>query len=373
MTISPFKNLRLGDEEYPALTGVRAVGASVVFFDHFPLWPDMQLTVNVLAFFFVLSGFLIVRIYYQQMQLSLRWLTKLFRQPLCPHLSSDFLLLTIAVCLQSDSLHVHTLLTNYTLTHALFHGTRYIIQPSWSLTVEECFYFLAPLFMLLVRRFSFAASFACAALLLFAALAISELGFAFLGTPMFVLTTTFFGHFVEFFAGAWLAMLVMKLEHRDGSLRLAGSARTLAGVAGVLALAAAMVVVYRSRPLNLAAVVVLNNLLIPAPIVLLYLGLIREETALSRWCSGRLAGLLGRSSYSFYLLHTGIIRYVLLPWFPVNEHRLLCVTGGFVMTWLLSVMLFAFYEEPVNIFIRRLFHSKERWVGLQATLFPVRT
>jgi hypothetical protein len=37
-----------------------------------------------------------------------------------------------------------------------------------------------------------------------------------------------------------------------------------------------------------------------------------------------------------------------------------------------SVLLFVFYEEPVNIFIRRMFRSKDATVGMLATLFQVK-
>ncbi len=58
--------LHIGGEKYPALTGVRAIGAMVVFFDHFPFVPESHVVINVLAFFFVLSGFLIVHLYYTE-------------------------------------------------------------------------------------------------------------------------------------------------------------------------------------------------------------------------------------------------------------------------------------------------------------------
>jgi peptidoglycan/LPS O-acetylase OafA/YrhL len=281
-----------------------------------------------------------------------------------------FLLLTIAVLIGPRE-SAGTLLQNYTLTHALFHGTPLIIQPSWSLTVEECFYFLAPLFMLLARRYNFLAPFALGCGLFVAAVAISRLGVAFLGTPGFMLTTTFFAHFVEFFAGFWLALVVMKLEKR-GALRARGSWRTLAGIAAVAVLIIAMIMVYRQRPLNFRAIILINNFLIPAPIALLYLGLLREDTPLARALSGSTAGLLGRSSYSFYLLHSLMIDN-LEPVLPLTNHRLLSVVITFAIAWLASILLFVGYEEPVNISIRRKFRSKESWVGLQATLFRVRS
>jgi peptidoglycan/LPS O-acetylase OafA/YrhL len=365
-----FPKLGLGTEKYPALTGVRAVGASVVFFDHFPVWADAHLTVNVMAFFYALSGFLIVRIYYEQAQLRLAWLSKYFVNRFARIYPVYFLLLSIAVLLHHD-FHPLLLLKNYTLTHALFNGTTFIIQPSWSLTVEECFYLLAPLFMLLARRRGFLAPFALGCLLLLVALAISRLGFSFLGTPTFVLSTTFFGHFAEFFAGVYLALAMIRLENKGG-VAVPGSRRTLLGLAGVLALVTAMLIVYRHAPLNYSAIVLINNFLIPAPIALLYWGLMRENTAVARLLSTPVFGLLGRSSYSFYLLHTLVIDYVSVPLLlPASGYRSVCVLVTFVATWVLSAALFVCYEEPLNLFIRRRFRSKERWVGVQATLFRV--
>ncbi len=355
--MSVFARLRPGNEKYPALTGVRAVGASVVFFDHFPLWSDLHITINVLAFFFALSGFLIVRIYYEQVELGRAWLAKYFVNRFGRIYPVYFLLLTVAVFLHGD-FRPWVLLKNYTLTHALFHGTPLLIQPSWSLTAEECFYFLAPVFMLLARRYRFLAPFALASLLLLLALVISKLGVSFLGTPMFVLSTTFFGHFAEFFAGVYLALAVMRLEKRE-PLAAAGRWRTLVGVLGVSLLSVAMIVVYRQTPLKLGAIVLINNFLMPVPIAMLYWGLLRESTLLSRLLASPVAGLLGRSSYSFYLLHTLVIDYVSAPLaLPLIGNRPLCVLVTFVATWGLSIALFACYEEPANVFIRRRFSRR---------------
>lgn len=360
--------LKPGDEKYPALTGVRALGAAVVFFDHFPLWADSHLTVNVMAFFYALSGFLIFRIYYEQAQLSPRWLSKYFVNRFARIYPVYFLLLTLAVCIQQD-VQPWSLLQNYTLTHALFYPSDLIIQPSWSLTVEECFYLLAPLFMILARRRGFVAAFLPACALLVAALAVAKLPTRFLHTPGFVMSTTFFGHFMEFFAGVYLALAVMRIE-AAGCSTAQGNRRTLTGLAGVVLLVIAMLIVYAHAPLHTGAVILLNNFLMPFPIALLYWGLIRENTRLSRLLSGRLAGLLGRSSYSFYLLHSPIIDYVSIPLLlPLLGSRLVCVMLTFVATWLVSVLLFVRFEEPVNLFIRHRFHSKEKWVGVQATLF----
>jgi peptidoglycan/LPS O-acetylase OafA/YrhL len=353
-------------ERYPALTGIRAFGAIVVFGDHFAPWPDWHVIINVMAFFYVLSGFLIFRLYHEQAQLTGRWLSKYFINRFARIYPVYFLLLTVAVCLHRNYSAV-VLVTNYTLTHALFYHARLILQPSWSLTVEECFYALAPFFMILSRRAGFGAAFALAAALLAAALAVSRLDIRLLHTPGFVMSTTFFGHFAEFFAGVYLALYVTRLE-RSGSLHAAGSWRTIVGLAGVTVLAVVMVGIYRRPPLDFAAIVVINNFLMPVPIALLYCGLIREDTALSRALSGRLAGLLGRSSYSFYLLHMLIIDYLSLPLLAAAPHyRPAVVLATLIVTWALAIVLFTWYEEPLNLAIRRRLKSKGSPLAIAAS------
>ena len=353
-------------ERYPALTGIRAFGAIVVFGDHFPAWPDWHVIINVMAFFYVLSGFLIIRLYHEQAQLTGRWLSKYFVNRFARIYPVYFLLLTVAVCLHRNY-GPAVLVTNYTLTHALFYHAKLILQPSWSLTVEECFYALAPLFMILSRRAGFGAAFALGATLLAAALAISRLDIRLLHTPGFVMSTTFFGHFAEFFAGVYLALYVTRVE-RSGSLRAAGCWRTVVGLAGVTVLALVMLGIYRRRPLDFAAIVVVNNFLMPAPIALLYCGLIREDTALSRALSGSLVGLLGRSSYSFYLLHMLIIDYLSLPLLAAVPHyRAAVVLATLIVTWALAIILFTWYEEPLNLAIRRRLKSKGSPLAIAAS------
>jgi peptidoglycan/LPS O-acetylase OafA/YrhL len=125
------------------------------------------------------------------------------------------------------------------------------------------------------------------------------------------------------------------------------------------------VLIYGHPPPNAAAAIVLiNNFLIPAPIALLYCGLIREDTVLSRALSCGLARILGRSSYSFYLLHMLVIDYVSGPLEKaLPGYRPGLVLATFAMTWALAIGLFLFYEEPMNLAIRR---STTLRVGIQA-------
>lgn len=344
--------LRAPRERYPALTGVRAAGASAVFFDHFPLWPDQHIILNVMAFFFVLSGFLITRLYHEQAQLQRGWLAGYLANRFARIYPVYWLVLTVAVCLQQE-LHPWVLVKNYTLTHALFYHTPMMIEPTWTLTVEECFYVLAPVFMIVARRYTFGGVLLLGWLILAAALVISKLGITFLHTPLFVLSTTFPGHFLEFFAGVYLALVITRLE-RAGAASVPGQWRTLGGLAGVGLLGLAMVMVYRRAVFHPLLIILINNFLIPGPIVLLYSGLIRERSVVASFLSAEFVRLLGRSSYSFYVMHVLVIHYLAGPLAQAGgPGRALCIGVAFVATWAVAILLFRLYEEPCNVWIRR--------------------
>jgi len=51
-------------QHFPALTGIRAAGAMAVFFVHLPFNVGRKIIIDVMPFFFVLSGFLIVYLYF---------------------------------------------------------------------------------------------------------------------------------------------------------------------------------------------------------------------------------------------------------------------------------------------------------------------
>ncbi len=349
-----FSKLKIGEERYPALTGARAICASIVFFDHFPFTAGSAIMINILAFFFSLSGFLIIRLYYNNVLLSARGWRDFFVKRFARIYPVYFLVLTVAILLGHDFRPLF-LIKNYTLTHALFFNIKdYAIQQSWSLTVEECFYFSAPFIILGIRRVGFLLPLLCAIVLMMLALFISKLPISFLHTPMFVFTTTYFGHFFEFFAGVFLAVVMIKRENK-GRGKQKGFGWTIAGFAGISILIAAMLHVYNTKPLNLTSIIVINNFLIPIPIAILFYGLMCEDTLLSRLLSGKVIGVFGKSSYSFYLIHMIIITYIglplLLPFF--GHQRVLCVISTYVLTYAVSIGIFASYEEPLNYFIRK--------------------
>jgi len=346
--------INIGRERYPALTGVRAIGATAVFFSHLPFLMGFRFTVDVLVLFFVLSGFLIVYIYYTAAPGSSRSLFKYFVNRFARIYPVYFLIVSIAIWCNHDFRPI-LLFKNYTLTHALFHNTKdVLVQPSWSLTVEECFYLLAPLIMFLIRKFNFLVSFAFGIGMLLVALLISLGPFSFLHTPTFVFDTTFFGYFFAFYSGAWLALLILKKE-KNGDVKRKGISFTLAGFLGTLICLGAMAYIYLF-PItqHFWEWVCLNNFILPVPVTMLYFGLITEDTLLARVLSGKVLGLLGRTSYAFYLLHQLFIELIALPYLLkyFGGHYNLFVITSFVAVQLIALLIFIFYEEPINKFIR---------------------
>jgi peptidoglycan/LPS O-acetylase OafA/YrhL len=355
-----FSSLKLGNERYPALTGVRAIGAAAVFFVHLPFKLGHVIVIDVMALFFVLSGFLIFYLYYNNTAVKAGRLRQYFVNRFARIYPVYFLLVTIAILLRHDFRPLF-LFKNYTLTHALVNNIYdRAIQPSWSITVEECFYLLAPLFMYLVRKINFIVALLSGALLLGIALFISTLPTSLLHTARFVFSVTFFGHFFEFFCGIFLALVILKKE-QNGTVALSGIKYTVAGVLGIII---AMGVLLLSNNMNdpnqATQFFLINNFILPIPVAVLYYGLISEKSFLARVLSFKWMGLLGRTSYAFYLVHMMMIESVaapfILPYFK-NAPNFYVMTV-FALTQLVAFCIYAFYEQPLNGWIREKFGVK---------------
>ncbi len=353
--MSLFSSLKPGKQRYPALTGIRAVGAAAVFFVHLPFQLGHVVVIDVMALFFVLSGFLIFYLYYQDASVKAGELRQYFVNRFARIYPVYFLLVTVAVFLRHDFQPMY-LFKNYTLTHALFNNiSDRAIQPSWSITVEECFYLLAPLFMYLVRKINFITALLSGTLLLGVALFISTLHISLLHTGHFVFSVTFFGHFFEFFCGIFLALQILKREQK-GRVALTGKKYTLAGIAGIIAAMGVLVLSNNMNDPNQATeFFLINNFILPIPVALLYYGLICEKTILAKTLSFKWMGLLGRTSYAFYLVHMIVIESVavpfILPYF--SGYPNLYVLIVFCLTQCIAFNIYIFYEEPLNRWIRK--------------------
>ncbi|HEY6063788.1 MAG TPA: hypothetical protein VIV35_09275, partial [Chitinophagaceae bacterium] len=222
----------------------------------------------------------------------------------------------------------------------------------------------APLLMLLIRRFNFWVSLMAGLFLLMIALLISicDAPFLFLHTPIFVFSTTFFGHFVEFFAGVFVALLILGREKQQAPAA-SGRKWTITGSIGVMILITMVIFIQcRKGPFRQFLYIGINNFILPLPIAILYFGLITEKTFLSRLLSGRLLGLMGRTSYSFYLVHMLVIDFIAVPYLLkyFTGFYNLYVIVIYILTQLIALLIFVFYEEPLNLFIRNKFRKRQR-------------
>ncbi|MGI4738628.1 MAG: acyltransferase family protein [Janthinobacterium lividum] len=377
---------------------MRAIAAYLVFFFHFnpfvwgghlPSTKAAEVAGAVVgewnmgvSIFFVLSGFLIATRYVDRIERSVGW-AKRYMLNRFARIYPLFFLLTIAVFLlvkvchiqswyttmQYNTLTGHTtpgldkvlaVATNLTLTRAFFRSFYMLGVPTaWSLTVEECFYISAPFLLLVLRRrprllpVLLGAVLATGCLLTLVATQLHSYG-RFMQPLSFMLSYTYFGRATEFFVGIGLALWLKK---RGNAPAPAGT--TLAGFV-LLALGVAAMVVFdwhyvptHDWPFTPGAILV-NNMVLPLSVAVLFHGLVNERTWLQRLLSTKLFDLLGKSSYAFYLVHLGVFSDLLLGLVGRN------VLVYFIVFNVAAILLYSLVEHPLHtIILKRFGASKE--------------
>lgn len=338
-------------DQVPALTGLRAMAAWLVFVRHTELYESQptwltriskELHVGV-TIFFVLSGFLITLRYYDSSRLEWSWFRGYLRNRVA-RIYPVYLGITLVslVVYRADALGWFL---NLTLLGGFTHD-RLVVGPAWTLTVEECFYFSAPLLFFFMRRgFVWGVVFP---LTLAASIctAVSLAGLPDLDPFWFVVHRTYAGRILEFVLGAQIALLVLrKRVSGRGGLFTYGGLAWLCGAIAVLVLGQAG----GASAFRTADTMVFNNLfavlVLPWGPAFLILGLVTEETWIKRQLSKPLFVLCGKASYVFYLIHFGFVAGVL------GKLGMRAFSQFFVLN-LLALAAFAFYEEPLRNLIR---------------------
>lgn len=348
------------DELYfPALTGVRALAAYMVYIHHYnnsgngvfqSFFAELHTGVTL---FFVLSGFLIAFRYLAIEKLDFKnyMINRIARIYPMYFILTTLTFLFYAITTTGVDLNIILLyFSNITFMKGFFDDFMFSgIAQGWTLTVEETFYILAPFILFLVKR-------RLASLLIIPILLLS-LGFlivkifghldfyGFFGSNDFMLIRTFFGRCVEFFAGIGLAVFFKK-----NKIKPTGNYLTYIGFAVIiiciyiLALAA-----NAGNGIEHPFGKVINNLILPLfGVSIFYLGLLTEKTIISKILQSRLCVFIGKSSYVFYLIHIGFLA-TLLKGFISNSWLL------FLILNLVAMLLFKYVEEPLNTLIRKRF------------------
>lgn len=361
----------------PSLTGIRAIAAFLVFFHHyqffkFRLLNEFHIGVSI---FFVLSGFLIYYRYYESSTLSGAW-WKTYIINRAARIYPMYFLLTCATFVveyvQKSTFNAPVFFLNITFLHGFFkdYGGFTGIPQGWTLTVEECFYFLAPLIFTIQRKGKF----------WLPILGIYAVGLVFLyigrvllaGTPggfcasfEFVAIYTFFGRCFEFFVGMFAARLVLQSRKRSNTvgksrareLKLPNGTATWCGIVGMSIIVSCMSI-FQDYPhwisLFHTAGLALNNLVLPLFIGILLWGLAREVTPVSRFLGSKPMLVLGKSSYLFYLLHLGPLAGLLQILTTDQTSVMYVVLVLFITVIAVSIALFYFVEDPLNRILRKL-------------------
>lgn len=352
-------------EYFKALTGIRAIAAYMVFFHHFNL---LALVKNhpigsvLFAFvdewhvgvtiFFVLSGFLIGYRYSEMKNFRFRNYLVNRVARIYPMYFLLTLLTFMVLWWVEGSFDPKIFFINITFLKGFFEPYKFTgIAQGWSLTVEETFYFLAPLFFVLINRSRIWFLLAPALLLSFGSLLVfwfsKHVYLGFFSSFEFLFNYTFFGRCTEFFLGIGLAYFVKSKPTFSSRFSI-----TYVGILGVV-ISIFLLVVQRepgAYGVRSSWGKVINSVILPAIGILpLFWGLLKEDTRISRFLSSKAMVLLGKSSYIFYLIHLGPFM-VWLEALPFSNPLF-----GFIGINLISIVLFTTIEEPLNHFIRRRF------------------
>lgn len=390
----------------PALTGVRALAAYLVFVSHFYYVFGESIPQSVQKFFrefhigvtifFVLSGFLIAFRYFDNFSLNKDWFKQYLKNRVA-RIYPMYFLLTICAFVVAYFTHdnavtagtehpVGVFLMNITFVRGFFNDFKFSgIAQGWSLTVEECFYFSAPLMFFAARKWGrfylqpvLITGFGFILVLIFR----NVNWYGFFGNFTFMMLNTFLGRCFEFFAGIMLALFI-KRKGFDRGNRIPF---TYIGFFLVFFCIWIMSVIPvlpgdtfgQQNPLG----IITNNYLLAIAITLFFYGLLTESSVLKKVLANKFVELLGKSSYIFYLIHLGFMYNMLhgglnrlnewvfslydkwgVDWISPFQSDQVNLILNFIFLNTISILLFKNIEEPLNHYIRRsdfLIKSKSR-------------
>ncbi len=327
---------------FPSLHGLRAVAAWLVFIHHFPPFETGSLAFMVakqgyigVSIFFVLSGFLITHRYYSTAQLDWPFFKNyLFKRWV--RLYPVFFLITTAsfvtIWLAGHGFSSINYVLNISFLKGFSDQYKFTgLSQTWSLTVEACFYTLAPFLFVLHKRFGwFWRSLATCYL---AGLLLWCIGFGF-ETIHFTVFYTFFGRAFDFFVGFGVWILYQKIKNLKQILFIS----TLFICLCISLLALEDCYQFDETHFSFSYIeLIINNLILPVSIGLLIYNLLKTSL-MFRWLSTPIMQLLGKSSYIFFLIHLGPLTK-LMTWTGW--------LGYFMIVNLISVVVYWFIERQI--------------------------
>ncbi|TDL88130.1 acyltransferase family protein [Meridianimarinicoccus aquatilis] len=331
----------------PEIDGLRAIAvlSVILFHTHEPLLPGGFVGVDI---FFVISGFLITSIIDREIVTGRFSVARFYERRIRRIFPSLFLVLL--VCLpfawwlmtpdQMQNFSQSVLATSVFLSNVYFYlKTGYFEQSAhvlpllhtWSLAVEEQYYVLFPLLMLVLARGPRALLLLALIALFSASLVLSILWGE--SSPMFnffMLATRGW----ELLAGALLALTG---HHVRPFLETRVRLRQGLELAGILGLAHGVLLLDKSVPFpGLAALpVVFGTVLLIASMT--------DRSLVGRLLASKPAVGIGLISYSAYLWHQPVLAFARIGWSPLPPAALIAL---FVLTMGLAYLSWRFVEKP---------------------------
>ena len=327
-----------------------------------------ELNIGV-TIFFVLSGFLIYWNYYDAAKLTRAWWSRYINNRVSRLYPLYFIITCITLLAQFDY-DAESWLLNLTFLKGFSNIWKFAgVAQGWSLTPEWTFYIMAPLLFAATRRYGFLIPLGMVYLLGGILMLIGHLVnyMQFFQGAYFMTNYTFFGRALEFFAGMYLARYLA--QPRNEAPRIKGSWMTWISL-GTIAAGISLLPVPSIDPalyqmkgdvsgLGLPVGRTVINLVLTVAIACLFLGLIREQSVVRRILGSRLASLLGKASYGFYIIHMGVVQTLLTRYMP--SHGL---TRYFLIFFTMNILALGLYflvELPLNKWMRlRLISSAEK-------------
>jgi peptidoglycan/LPS O-acetylase OafA/YrhL len=355
------EDLKSGQSYFKELTGIRAIAAYMVFFHHFNIFEKNSWLHNFcgefyigVTVFFVLSGFLISYRYFDVKRISVsKYLLNRFAR-IYPVYFIITLLTFYFFDFYEGSFFYTRLLLSLTMLRGFFDYYKFTgVEQGWSLTVEETFYFLAPIILFLVsKRKVFLVLlpilFVCFGLFLVQIFSRYSMS-GFFVSREFMFNYTFFGRCCEFFSGIIMTFILRK------NIRFPFAGCTSFGLLFIFISIFLLVGFKGDNDYGIQSDYgkVVNTLLLPVfGIVPFFYGLINEKTIISKLLSTNLFQMLGKSSYVFYLIHMGFLEKSIRGFLP--DLGVISIIVSFIILIILSIIIFLYVENPLNNFLRRL-------------------
>lgn len=344
--------------ELKALTGIRAIAAWFIFFHHegtrlpvneSPLLNRLAAEMHVgVTLFFVLSGFVITYQYQDRLSYSWSGFSEFVRRRFFRIFPTYWLVCFMAIAVDfargGPTNGFIYWAFQFTLLKAFFEQAKFSgIAQSWSLAIEECFYWIAPvlfwfrgakIFLALLGIYLIGAFIGYLSIEGVWPEEMRSIGFMF---PIpFIIIYTFFGRAFEFICGIILARIILG-PHGSLAQRLKLPFTFLGALLSIILFGVLVSMQGRNIALISPVGATINNLLMPIGFAILFYGLIIERTLFSRLLSTRFFRELGRASYCFYLINHGevadflssslgdlgiISKFIVLNLFAVALHQL---------------------------------------------------